>query len=124
MLLFNTFFLISVGRAWVYRAQQSDPTHERRWQLRAIAILLGIATTRPVMGVFFATARLTHLAAATILRHRLLDRLLPQRPRLRALDSLRRSSTLTRIPLANPSFPFEEWNMTSTTPHSRQSVRA
>jgi hypothetical protein len=29
--------------------------------LRAIAILLGIATTRPVMGVFFATSRLTHL---------------------------------------------------------------
>jgi hypothetical protein len=30
--------------------------------LRAIAILLGIATTRPVMGIFFATAPLTHLA--------------------------------------------------------------
>ena len=29
--------------------------------LRAIAILLGIATTRPVMGVFFATSGLTHL---------------------------------------------------------------
>jgi hypothetical protein len=32
--------------------------------LRAIAILLGIATTRPVMGVFFATSRLTHLTPA------------------------------------------------------------
>jgi hypothetical protein len=30
--------------------------------LRAIAILLGVATTRPVMGVFFATSRLTHLS--------------------------------------------------------------
>jgi hypothetical protein len=29
--------------------------------LRAVGILLGIATTRPVMGVFFATSRLTHL---------------------------------------------------------------
>jgi hypothetical protein len=28
---------------------------------RAIGILLGIATTRPVMGVFFATSALTHL---------------------------------------------------------------
>jgi hypothetical protein len=28
---------------------------------RAIAILLGIATTRPVMGIFFATSALTHL---------------------------------------------------------------
>jgi uncharacterized membrane protein YsdA (DUF1294 family) len=34
---------------------------ERRWLLRAIAILLGIATTRPVMGIFFATSALTHL---------------------------------------------------------------
>ena len=29
--------------------------------LRAIIVLLGIATTRPVMGVFFATSPLTHL---------------------------------------------------------------
>jgi hypothetical protein len=29
---------------------------------RAIAVLLGIATTRPVMGIFFATSRITHLA--------------------------------------------------------------
>ncbi len=35
-----------------------------RWMLRAVAILLGIATTRPVMGVFFATSRLTHLEPA------------------------------------------------------------
>ena len=60
VLLFNTIFLISLLRAWSYRSQ-SDSLHERRWQLRGIAILLGIATTRPVMGVFFATARLTHL---------------------------------------------------------------
>jgi hypothetical protein len=32
--------------------------------LRAIGILLGIATTRPVMGVFFATSRLTHLESS------------------------------------------------------------
>ena len=60
VLLFNTAFLISLLRAWGSRSQ-SDSLHERRWQLRGIAILLGIATTRPVMGVFFATARLTHL---------------------------------------------------------------
>jgi hypothetical protein len=29
--------------------------------MRAIAVLLGIATTRPVMGVFFATESVTHL---------------------------------------------------------------
>ena len=33
----------------------------RRWLTRAVGILLGIATTRPVMGVFFATSRFTHL---------------------------------------------------------------
>jgi hypothetical protein len=29
---------------------------------RAIAVLLGIATTRPVMGIFFATGSVTHLS--------------------------------------------------------------
>jgi len=60
VLLFDTLFLSSLLRAWGYRSQ-SDSVRERRWRLRSIAILLGIATTRPVMGVFFATARLTHL---------------------------------------------------------------
>jgi hypothetical protein len=60
VLLFDTFFLVSLIRAWRFR-RQANLILERRWQLRAIAILLGIATTRPVMGIFFATARLTHL---------------------------------------------------------------
>ena len=60
VLLFNTFFLLSLAFAWTHRRHGDIPL-ERRWQLRAIAILLGIATTRPVMGVFFATAHLTHL---------------------------------------------------------------
>jgi len=60
VLLFNTLFLFSLFQA--YRHQQSgDPLRKRRWLLRSIGILLGIATTRPVMGVFFATSRLTHL---------------------------------------------------------------
>jgi len=60
VLLFDTLFLISLARAYVY-GSHADKMSEHRWQLRAIAILLGIATTRPVMGVLFATARLTHL---------------------------------------------------------------
>jgi hypothetical protein len=60
VLFYDTLFLFSLARALVFRTQ-SDSTRERRWQLRAIAVLLGIATTRPVMGVLFATARLTHL---------------------------------------------------------------
>ena len=60
VLFFDTLYLVSLARAYLY-SSHAHATHERRWQLRAIAILLGIATTRPVMGIFFATARLTHL---------------------------------------------------------------
>jgi hypothetical protein len=60
VLLFDTLFLLSLARAFVFHAH-AESVHERRWQLRATAILLGIATTRPVMAVFFITARLTHL---------------------------------------------------------------
>jgi hypothetical protein len=60
VLLFNSFFLFSLARA--YRAmRRGEAAEKKRWMLRAVAILLGIATTRPVMGVFFATSRLTHL---------------------------------------------------------------
>jgi len=59
VLLFNTLFLISLFRAWQLRR---DPVLKLRWLTRAIAVLLGIATTRPVMGIFFATSRITHLA--------------------------------------------------------------
>ena len=60
VLFFDTLFLYSLARAFAHR-QRGEPTRKRRWLLRAIAILLGIATTRPVMGVFFATAAVTHL---------------------------------------------------------------
>jgi hypothetical protein len=60
VLLFNSLFLFSLARA--YRAmRRGEAAEKKRWMLRAVAILLGIATTRPVMGVFFATSRLTHL---------------------------------------------------------------
>ena len=60
VLLFNSLFLFSLFRAYRYM-QRGEGELERRWMLRAIIVLLGIATTRPVMGVFFATSRLTHL---------------------------------------------------------------
>jgi hypothetical protein len=60
VLLFDSLFLVSLARAFIFHSH-ADLTLERRWQLRAIAVLLGIATTRPVMGIFFATASLTHL---------------------------------------------------------------
>jgi len=59
VLFFNSLFLLSLFRAWYLRR---EPAQNLRWLTRAIAILLGIATTRPVMGIFFATSPLTHLA--------------------------------------------------------------
>jgi hypothetical protein len=61
VLFFNSLFLFSLFRAYGYM-RRGERVLKRRWLLRAIAILLGIATTRPVMGVFFATSALTHLA--------------------------------------------------------------
>jgi hypothetical protein len=60
VLFFNSLFLYSLGRAFIYR-QAGEDQKKHRWLTRAVWILLGIATTRPVMGVFFATSRLTHL---------------------------------------------------------------
>jgi hypothetical protein len=59
VLLFNSLFLFSLFRAGQFRR---DPVLQLQWLTRAIAVLLGIATTRPVMGIFFATSRLTHLS--------------------------------------------------------------
>jgi hypothetical protein len=60
VLFFNSLFLFSLARAYVFM-RRGAAVEKMRWMLRAVGILLGIATTRPVMGVFFATSRLTHL---------------------------------------------------------------
>jgi uncharacterized membrane protein YozB (DUF420 family) len=59
-LVYDSLFLFSLGRAWVM-LRRGDFALHRTWMMRAIAVLLGIATTRPVMGVFFATEPVTHL---------------------------------------------------------------
>jgi hypothetical protein len=60
VLVFNTLFLFSLFRAF-RNMRGGEEVLKRRWMMRAIVILLGIATTRPVMAIFFATSRLTHL---------------------------------------------------------------
>jgi hypothetical protein len=60
VLFFNSLFLFALARAYGLM-RRANAVEETRWILRAVGILLGIATTRPVMGVFFATSRLTHL---------------------------------------------------------------
>lgn len=59
-ILYDCLFLFSFGRAWVTWRRDDLELH-RRWMIRAVAVLLGIATTRPVMAIFFATASITHL---------------------------------------------------------------
>jgi hypothetical protein len=61
VLFFNSLFLFSLFRAWQFRRV---PGVKLRWMTRAIAVLLGIATTRPIMGIFFVTSRFTHLSPA------------------------------------------------------------
>jgi hypothetical protein len=60
VLFYDSLFLFSLLRAWVYKLH-GKPALRSRWLIRAVGILLGIATTRPVMGLFFATSPVTHL---------------------------------------------------------------
>jgi hypothetical protein len=60
ILLFDIFFLFSLARSFVFWLRKDIPL-QRQWMTRAFAILLGIATTRPVVGIFFATSRVSHL---------------------------------------------------------------
>ncbi len=60
VLLYDGLFLFSLARAWVL-LRRGDLLLHRTWMLRAVAVLLGIAMTRPIMGIFFATASITHL---------------------------------------------------------------
>lgn len=60
ILFFKGVFLFSLARAWVLFLRD-DMARYREWMMRAVSVLLGMATTRPVMGVFFATSRVTHL---------------------------------------------------------------
>jgi len=60
VLFFNSLFLVSLIRAYRYK-RSGEALLKQQWLIRSMAILLGIATTRPVMGIFFATSPLTHL---------------------------------------------------------------
>jgi hypothetical protein len=59
-LLYDAIFLFSLTRAAIAFFAHNQQIH-RIWTMRAIAVLLGIAATRPVMGFFFATQSRTHL---------------------------------------------------------------
>lgn len=59
-IFFGCFFLFSLGKAWWHIRNGRVKLH-REWATRMVAIALGVATTRPIMAIFFATSRLTGL---------------------------------------------------------------
>jgi hypothetical protein len=59
-MLFGSLFLFSLGRAFAAVRRRRFELH-REWMIRAFAIGLAVAFVRPIVGVFFATARFTHL---------------------------------------------------------------
>jgi hypothetical protein len=58
ILFFDTVFLVSLTKAYVYARRRTIAPH-REWVIRAMSVAVGVATVRPIMGVFFATAPLT-----------------------------------------------------------------
>jgi Predicted membrane protein (DUF2306) len=61
ILFFDALFLVSLTKAYVYARRRAIAQH-REWVIRAMSIAVGVATVRPIMGVFFATARLTGMS--------------------------------------------------------------
>lgn len=59
-ILFGCSFLLALGKAWWHIRRRRIALH-REWAICMTAFALGVATTRPVMGFFFATSRLTGL---------------------------------------------------------------
>lgn len=59
--LFGLLFLFALGRAYWHILRRQIAPH-REWMIRAFAVGLAVATVRPIIGLFFATARLTGLA--------------------------------------------------------------
>ena len=59
-MLFAIVFLFSLIKAFLSIRQGKIALH-REWMIRAFAIGLAVATIRPIVGVFFATRRITHL---------------------------------------------------------------
>jgi hypothetical protein len=60
ILTFDAVFLLSLTKGFVYARRRRIVLH-REWMTRAMSVALGVATVRPIMGVFFATGRLTGL---------------------------------------------------------------
>jgi hypothetical protein len=60
ILFFDVLFLLSLVKAFVHIRRREIALH-REWIIRAMSVALGVATVRPIMGIFFATSRVTGL---------------------------------------------------------------
>jgi hypothetical protein len=58
--LFAVLFLFALGKAYWHVLRREIARH-REWMIRAFAIGLAVATIRPIIGMFFATSRLSGL---------------------------------------------------------------
>ncbi|HEY2352443.1 MAG TPA: DUF2306 domain-containing protein [Candidatus Acidoferrum sp.] len=58
--LFGTFFLFALCKAFWHIRHREVALH-REWMIRAFAVGLAVATIRPMIGIFFATSRLSGL---------------------------------------------------------------
>jgi uncharacterized membrane protein len=61
IVVYATAFLAALLIAWTH-IRRGNVARHREWMLRAMAIMLGIAATRPVVGAFFATSARTGLS--------------------------------------------------------------
>jgi uncharacterized membrane protein len=59
--VFALLFLFALAKAFRYIRRREVARH-REWMIRAFALGLGVSTIRPIVGIFFATSRLTHLS--------------------------------------------------------------
>jgi uncharacterized membrane protein len=57
ILLFDSAFLFSLTKA-IWHIRRREVVQHREWMLRAFGIGLGVATTRPIVGAFFAARTL------------------------------------------------------------------
>ena len=58
--IFSAYFLIALGKGFWHIRQRESAVH-RRWMIRAFSIGIAVATIRPIVGLFFATSRITGL---------------------------------------------------------------
>jgi Predicted membrane protein (DUF2306) len=55
---FAILFLLFLSLGF-WNIRQGNIAHHREWMIRAFGVALGVATTRPIVGAFFATGRLS-----------------------------------------------------------------